>query len=674
MASQPMPEPALLGQLDPLAHGIEAVGWFLAQAAIAFRFGVGLALTLAIGAAAFATRASARRVVWAAAALLAAIWGQVLLFSDFLAAGALLYALAVVAAIVFGRANSLRAAPPAAPLWVDAAALLGVGALGLILRLYALDQLPTFVDIEPVLAFFESLSPYGLAHYVLNNRVDDDGFFHMLARYVVQQVSGPSVLGIRLAGALSNAAAVPLCYALVRRMAGVGPALIAGVVLATAPDQLIFARIEATQIGAVSLAALVTAHLVLWMVQTWSPRSALATALWMPFSRYFYAPAIALFLLPLASALHGVCFAAPRRRAAIALAIVLGGAVLWLGASPALRAASGAPWGGASSLRIYGINFYEPFGVAESAPERSGALEVVRFQSARLAGHVGDLLGQLGHDRGGYSTFYLRDHPDEHHKRAIHAALLVLLAAGLGYLLANWRDPRAALLLIWVGLGVLPALMSDEVEPRRLAVFYPTVAVIAGLFIDALNRALHAAAPRLAGLPHHAALAVLVLFIAVTSLAVHLRIPRDRLQYAEYVDFTRPYFETSDVIFHNVRDVNVIGILAFGNAEPFRTRLPGFHFVPDWDADWERVTAPPNCSYEHELFATLRSEAELAERCTTQPRARVTYLLRVDEEEERATARRLRERFPDAAVQQLTGREQDDPIRNIFALTVEHPR
>ena len=62
------------------------------------------------------------------------------------------------------------------------------------LRIYALDQLPTFVDIEPVLAFFESLSPYGLAHYVRHNRVDDDGFFHMLARYAVQQFTGPSVL------------------------------------------------------------------------------------------------------------------------------------------------------------------------------------------------------------------------------------------------------------------------------------------------------------------------------------------------------------------------------------------------------------------------------------------------------------------------------------------------
>ena len=133
------------------------------------------------------------------------------------------------------------------------------------------------------------------------------------------------------------------------------------------------------------------------------------------------------------------------------------------------------------------------------------------------------------------------------------------------------------LLLLWVLLGVLPALMSDEVEPRRLSVFYPAVPVIVGVFVDALLRAVQAAAPRLAARPMRAALAVAAAFVVVTSLAVHPARPPRPLQYTEYVDFTQPYFETSDVIFHNVPDVNTIGILAFGNAErlsPPPARLP----------------------------------------------------------------------------------------------------
>jgi hypothetical protein len=543
----------ILSQLDPIAHGVETWGWDLAGAAIEHRYALGVGLTALIVPIARAARRSEQRAGWAAAALLAATWGQVLLFSDLVAPGAALYLLAIAAAVVFGVANPLRPAAPPASLRLDGTALAALTILALVVRVYALDQLPTFVDIEPVIAFFESLSPYGLAHYVATNRVDDDGFAHMLARAAVQWVTGPSVVSIRLAGALFNALAVPLGYACVRRLTGVFPAVLAGLLLLSAPEQLIFARIEATQIGAVSAAALATALCVLWLARDWSPRAALATALWMPFTRYFYAPAIVLFLLPLGAALHGVCAGPGRRRAAIALAILLAGTGLWLGASPALRVAATGHWGGASSLRIYGMSFYEPFAVAETAPERTAVLPMLRFQAARVLTNGADLVAQLAYDRPGYSTFYLREHPDERHKRSMHAALLIPFVVGLGYLLARWREARAAALLRWVGLGVLPALMSDDVDPRRLNAFYPAVPVIAAVFVDAFLRAVQAAAPRLAARPARAALALAAAFVVVTSLAVILRVRRDMLQYSEYVAFTQPYFATSDVIFHNVR-------------------------------------------------------------------------------------------------------------------------
>lgn len=665
------PQVAILGQLDPIAHAITAWGWDLARASIEHRYAVGAVATALIAPFAVAGRVPGRRIGWAAAALLAGTWGQILLFSDLMGPGAALYALAVLSAVGFGVANPLRSNRPPAPIGLEITAVAVLTALALIVRLYALDELPAFVDIEPVMAFFESLSPYGLAHYVAYNRVADDGFVHMLARAAVLHFTGPTVVGIRLAGVLCGTLAVPLCYALVRRLAGVFPAVLAALLLLTAPEQLIFSRSEATQFAPIPAASLITAHLVLWLVRAWSPGAAVATAAWMPLSRYFYAPAIVLFLLPIGTAVHATCFGPLRRRAGVALLILFGGAVLWLGAVPALRYAASGDWGEGSSLQVYGTSFFRPFNVAATSPEQRGVLPALRFQLARFVANTGDVMQALAYDRHAYSAWYLREHPDEAHRRMMHAALLVPFAAGLGYLLGRWRDPRAALLLLWVFLGILPGVMSDEPEPRRLTVFYPAVAVIVGVFLDAVLRAVEAGAPRRATRRLRTVLAVAVVYIAITSLAVHYRVYRGRLMFSEYVEFTRPYFETSDVIFHNVADANTISILAFGNASAFRRRLPGFHLVRDWDAEWEQVTGEIGCPFDHQVFETLLPASARSERCAAFHPLRITYLLRVETDEEQAVAQRLQQAFPDAALRECRGHDRDDPIRRLIGVTIE---
>jgi hypothetical protein len=666
-----MPDGAILGQLDPIANGITTWGWDLAQASIAYRYVVGVIVTAIVAPFAVAGGASGRRIGWAALALLAGTWGQILLFSDLIVPGALLFAFAAAAAFVFGLANPLRASAPPPVLGIEIAAVVALTVLALVVRLYALDQLPAFVDIEPALAFFESLSRHGLGHYIAYNRVEDDGFAQMLARAAVQYFTGPSVVGIRLAGVLCSTAAVPLCYALVRRVAGILPACVAAVLLLTAPEQLIFARIEANQIGIAALASLITAHCALWLARDWSLTAAVATALWMPFSRYFYAPAIVLFLLPLGLAVHGVLVAPVRGRVVRALAIVLVGVGLWLAASPGLHYAATGSWGEASSLRVYGNSFFRPFNTAGQAAETAAFLPALRFQVGRFAENMGDLVQQFAYDRHAYSAWYLREHPDETHRRSLHAALFIPFVAGLAYLLSRWRDTRAAALVFWVFLGILPAVMSDEVEPRRLTVFYPAVPVVIAVFVDAVQRALQNSAPRLAAWPLRAALTVAALYIAVTSLAAHYRVYRDRLQYTEYVDFTRPYFESSDVIFHNIPDDNTILILAFGNAEAFRRRLPGFHLVRDWDVEWQQVTEQIGCPFDHPIFPTLLTDAAIAARCSDFHPARITYLLRVETDEEQAAARRLQARFPNAAIREVRGHDRDDPIGHLVGLTVE---
>lgn len=662
---------AILGQLDPIANGITTWGWVLAQGAIEHRYVVGFIVTAVVVPFAVAARRAGGRTARGVLALLAGTWGQVFLFSDLILAGAFLFAVAIMAGVVFGAAQPLRADAPPAALGREIIAVAALTILALVARVYALDQLPAFVDIEPALAFFESLSRYGLGHYIAANRVEDDGFVHMLARAGAQQFTGPSVLGIRLAAALSGTLAVPLCYAFVRRLAGAPASFIAALALATAPEQLIFSRIEATQFSLVPSAALVTAHLVLWMVRDWSVRAALVTALWMPFSRYFYAPAIVLFLLPVGVVMHGCILGPQRRRAARAALVVLAGVALWLAASPALHWVATGEWGAASSLRVYGESALRPFNASDAGLDADATLpRVVRFQLARFAVNVGDLVKQFAYDRGAYSAWYLREHPDEYHRRSLHAALFIPFVAGLGYVLARWRDARAAPLLLWVLLGALPAVLSDEVEPRRLVVLYPAVVVIVGVFLDALLRALRDSAPQLAAWPLRAALATAAAYLAITSLAANYRVYRGPLQYTEYVDFARPYFETSDVIFHNVPDINTIAIVAFGNASAFRTRLPGFHYVRDWDAEWNAVTDAIDCPFDHAVFETLATKSELQQRCSGFHPTRITYLLRVDTDEEQALARRLQERFPDADVREVRGHDRDDPIRRLVGLTV----
>jgi hypothetical protein len=177
-----MPDAAILGQLDPIANGITTWGWDLAQASIAYRYVVGVIVTAIVAPFAIAGGASGRRIGWAALALLAGTWGQILLFSDLIVPGVLLFVFAAAAAFVFGLANPLRASAPPPVLGIEIAAVVALTMLALVVRLYALDQLPAFVDIEPALAFFESLSRHGLGHYIAYNRVEDDGFAQMLAR------------------------------------------------------------------------------------------------------------------------------------------------------------------------------------------------------------------------------------------------------------------------------------------------------------------------------------------------------------------------------------------------------------------------------------------------------------------------------------------------------------
>ncbi len=113
-----MPDAAILGQLDPIANGITTWGWDLAKASIANRYVVGAIVSAIVAPFALAGDSAGRRLGWAAISLLAGTWGQILLFSDLIVPGVLLFAFAVAAAFAFGsqiRCAAVR--PPPCSAW-----------------------------------------------------------------------------------------------------------------------------------------------------------------------------------------------------------------------------------------------------------------------------------------------------------------------------------------------------------------------------------------------------------------------------------------------------------------------------------------------------------------------------------------------------------------------------
>src|SRR5262249_4212675 len=144
------------------------------------------------------------------------------------------------------------------------------------------------------------------------------------------RVFGTSVYTLRLAAVLYGVAAVPLCYWLARRLAGTFPAVVAALLLMTAPEQLFWSRTENTHFAPVAVAALVTAHLGFWLVQRVTAPALLAAALWMPACRLFYAPAMVLFAYPVVLYAHAIaCVRGAWRKAWYAVPLLLGGVTLW---------------------------------------------------------------------------------------------------------------------------------------------------------------------------------------------------------------------------------------------------------------------------------------------------------------------------------------------------------
>ena len=346
----------------------------------------------------------------------------------------------------------------------------------------------------------------------------------------------------------------------------------------------------------------------------------LAAALWMPVCRFFYAPAMILFAYPVALHAHALlCVRGAWRRAWYAVPLLAGGAALWwLSLSIVVAAANHWEWRFINPIGAYGANVWTQTGEAQV----SSLSEAVRLRARSVATNVQRVATTMA-SRTGFSHWYERS-DETRHPTLVNVGFLVMAVLGLCYLLGQAYERRALALLLWVGIGILPALLSEDPADRRMAAMFPALDVVAGVFVGAVIRLVRRCAGRQVEWLTSAVLAVTLVAVMWTSLASHLLLRMAPLTVEEAFAFTRPLFRESDVIVHNL-DRTVGWLLAFGNLDDFLARPPCYQAMPN--GEWLATAVPPRCDFTDEVFRFTLAPPRIAALRALPPGDRISFLL-----------------------------------------------
>ena len=679
----------VLKGLDPAAEWVKKSGdlllnslWRRAEAVA--EAVTGMALLFGIVAIRSGHRRALPLVLLLAGASLAT-WGQVLLWRGRIAPGAWLYAGAVACAAAVGVLRPLRrlpgipplpapaepapsetpAGPPLAPFTAaDWTALGALTLLGLLLRGYALTELPAFFDGEMTSEMVGSYTGFGLGYYMETEFLGTStGVLQALTHHVLYRLYGASIFTIRLAALSWGLLAIPLLYWLARRIAGRTAAIVATVLFVAAPEQLYWSRSDNTHFAPIAVLALVTAHLCLSMQERFTRRSFLAAALWMPVCRYGYTPAYVLFTLPPLLAAHAAVFVRGAfRRLRYGAPILLGGLLLWFVSLSVVEFAV-HPEGG--------LRFVNPTVVQgkaawrRSIPDDAGPMEVLRAQAVRVTHNTGLVLAAMTYHSKHTTHWYERFFVGPERNTAISAGLAVLAALGIGYLLGQLRDRRAALLLVWIAIGLLPGCLSDEPEARRISLVFPVLPIAVGVLVAASRRMAEEAAGLRAARGLTAALAAAVVLTAFAGLASHFLLPIAPPELGGEMRFARPLFERCDMVLHNLvgpgHEIADIGAL-----DALIRKHPAHCTELVEEEDWPDAALQPQCDFTDPVFQLTLSPEETERRRAGYRPKRIGYLLRATSES-RPHIRLLRGLFPSA-----TTREYSDPRaeEGLFAMEV----
>lgn len=619
-AAEDAAEARVLGRLDPLFDALRsdltALYLYLVERPPAIGRGVSAGLILlAASGALFGGRAAAPLLLICLAAGMAT-WAQVILFEDRVSTAAYLYGCAVGAACLIGLWRRLphfsteadaddrpRAAPIATWEWF---ALFALMAGALFLRLYALNQVPAHFEVEMITSMLHGSTWTGIGVYARNEFFSNStGIVHLFVQWVTAQLVGSSPYSIRLAAVLMGVACVPLFYTLARRFAGAGASFAGSVLYVTAPEQLFWSRSETTVYIAVALLALLTAHVSLWLIvrRTWT--AGFVTAVLIPLSRFFYHGGITLFLLPIAAYLHALLFVRGTWRSMYRIVpLLLLGLSLWMGGLTLMKGCAAGEFD----------RFINPLIVAGHAPwtqqgaiHESSPLAAARRQAEAVAINLATIATSLAH-RTGFSHWYLRSDPSSR-PTLTNVGMVALAAIGLGLCLGQLRDPRAFLLLLWLGLGLLPALLSLAPADRRFAAAFPLLPLFATVSLAYLLRTA-AVCGRVTGWSAGAGVTITVGLIAGTNLASHLMLPRQSLDFARLMRAATPILAESDMVLHDL-DGEVATTIAFGNVETLISERPPC-FAAALHTSPSSLLIAPRCDYDSFVHRQMLAQERIA--------------------------------------------------------------
>jgi hypothetical protein len=635
----------VLSGLDPFFLALRTRALPLLEAIWTRRSAIGVAVAAAAGLLALVALLKGRRagipVALASAAAALATWGELLLLSDRFSAGWALYGTALVAAAAAGALAPLSSVPlvprlsrpdaprsdeedaPGPPGWSDAGLLLVLLLLALGSRAWAINQLPEVFDDEMIAVQTQSRTAFGLAQFLKTEFVGtSNGLVTPLANRAVYAALGVSITSMRVTALLWGLIAVGLFWALSRRLLGGlwGPA---GVTLLFigAPEQLFWSRSEVSIFAPMAVIGLLFANAGLAMTGRFGAGKVLLAALLTPLCRFFYTAAHVLVVYPFFLAGHAMVFVRGAARRALASLPVLGGGIaLWIvSVSAAISLVTGA-WTFVHPARVRGEEAWRA-----GLPPETPPAAVAKAQAERFLSNLKSVAAGLTYHEAHATHWYERFHVSPRHNTTIGIGLAVLAALGLGWLLGQPVERRSALLLFWLGLGLLPGCLSDEPEARRNAVMFTPLLLMAGVFVVAAARLARARAGRVAGGLAAAFGGAVLLSVAATGFASHLLLPIRPIQRDEEIRFAAPLFARSDTVLHNLfyREGKTV---AFGQLD--RLLSPGGPCTQYVPPDAALLSAlEPTCDFREEVFGLTLSPASIEARRKAATPRKVGYLL-----------------------------------------------
>ena len=633
----------VLHGLDFLVFRFRAGALLALEWSYAHRFFLALVATLFLAATAAAACArGGRRGLPAAllsAAAAAALWGEALLLGARPRGGAL-FAVAVLMAAAAARIRPLARTPGfpawpaesapqppgrrALPGWTEAVGLFALFTLALLTRAWAINQLPSNFDEEMISVQTESRTAYGLRQFTASEFVGtSNGLVTPATNRLVFAALGVSLYATRVTALVWGLAAVPLFWALVRRLCGGALAAFGATLLfVCAPEQLFWSRSEVSVFAPVAALGLAFAHVGLSMAGRFGVGPVVLAACVTPLCRLFYTAGHVLFVYPALLAGHAALFArGVARRALRAFPALLIGIAAWvLSVSVAVAAAGG------------GRQFVDPARVRGEPAWRAGfpssasTAEVLRGQAARVAGNLASVGRSLSFHQEYATHWYERFAAVPGRDPMVCAGLTILAAVGLGYLLGQVAERRAVLVLFWLGLGLLPGVLSDEPDARRLSLVFVPILLLAALAVTAWVRLARDAGGRLAGGLARAGAGLALTAVSASGLAATLLLPVQPVVRDEQIRFARPLVLHSDVVLHDL-------FYRFGKTIEFGflDRLlspagPCMQFVDRGDELLSILR--PSCDFREEVYGLTLPPAEIESRRRALHAARVSYLFR----------------------------------------------